>query len=74
MDWSPTAVVQGWIERLDSPIGYILIIIAIVYIYLRTTGKMEDTPLARLFGGKKGGGGQGGQNSGGNRPPDYIIK
>lgn len=66
---SPADMFAGWGRALTTPLGLILLGLAILYIVLRITGKIPENPLDMIRGGRKGG-----QGGGNNRPPDYILR
>ena len=66
---SPTEVLSGWWERLNTPIGWFLLIVVAVYIILRVTGRIDG--VFEIFGRKGGNSGSGGGSS---QKPDYILK
>lgn len=62
---NPINVLKDWGDRLMSPLGFIFLAIAGIYIFLRVTGRIEGIKIGKF--GRKG-------NTGSSQKPNYILK
>lgn len=72
VSFNPLDVLAGWGRALNTPIGYILLALVVIYILLRINGVIENSPFERILNRGKGGGGRAGGSI--KQRPDYVIK